>query len=199
MDHLISQLFSSSPLQADAASSAKSSISSKKKKKKKKNKMLVLSAAVTPSNSTIRFTQKPRLPKETTKTSILTSLAPPIIAAIVALSPVAAAPVSAAAVTGADIQRGATLFSRSCIGCHDGGGNIIKPVSQENGVDTEEAIYQITYFGKGRMPGFGETCTPRGQCTFGPRLKDEEIKVLAEFVKSKADHGWPNIFLTNDD
>ncbi|CAN1221109.1 Cytochrome c6, chloroplastic [Linum grandiflorum] len=206
MDHLISQLFSSSPLQADAASSAKSSISSKKKKKKKKNKMLVLSAAVTPSNSTIRFTQKPRLPKETTKTSILTSLAPPIIAAIVALSPVAAAPVSAAAVTGADIQRGATLFSRSCIGCHDGGGNIIKPGAslftddlKRNGVDTEEAIYQITYFGKGRMPGFGETCTPRGQCTFGPRLKDEEIKVLAEFVKSKADHGWPNIFLTNDD
>lgn len=28
-----------------------------------------------------------------------------------------------------DIQRGATLFGRACIGCHDAGGNIIQPVS----------------------------------------------------------------------
>lgn len=38
--------------------------------------------------------------------------------------------------------------------------------------------------------GFGENCTPRGQCTFGARLKEEDIKILAEFVKSQADKGW---------
>ncbi|BAB10887.1 unnamed protein product [Arabidopsis thaliana] len=99
-----------------------------------------------------------------------------------------------------DIQRGATLFNRACIGCHDTGGNIIQPGAtlftkdlERNGVDTEEEIYRVTYFGKGRMPGFGEKCTPRGQCTFGPRLQDEEIKLLAEFVKFQADQGWPTV------
>ncbi|XP_010538625.1 PREDICTED: cytochrome c6, chloroplastic [Tarenaya hassleriana] len=98
-----------------------------------------------------------------------------------------------------DIQRGATLFQKACIGCHDAGGNIIQPGAtlftsdlQRNGVDTEEEIFRITYNGKGRMPGFGEKCTPRGQCTFGPRLQDEEIKLLAEFVKFQADKGWPD-------
>lgn len=62
-----------------------------------------------------------------------------------------------------------------------------------NGVEAEEEIYRVTYYGKGRMPGFGEKCTPRGQCTFGPRLTENEIKILAEFVKSQADQGWPNI------
>lgn len=44
-----------------------------------------------------------------------------------------------------------------------------------------------------RLQGFGENCTPKGQCTFGARLQDEEIKLLAEFVKLQADQGWPNI------
>ncbi|KAF3784482.1 Cytochrome c6 [Nymphaea thermarum] len=44
-----------------------------------------------------------------------------------------------------------------------------------------------------RGMGFGEKCTPRGQCTFGPRLQDDEIKLLAMFVKSQAEQGWPNI------
>ncbi|KAJ6410613.1 hypothetical protein OIU84_007374 [Salix udensis] len=95
------------------------------------------------------------------------------MAAIVALSPIGnSTPVSLGQTL--DIQKGASLFSRTCIGCHDAGGNIIQPGStlftkdlQRNGVDTEEEIYRITYFGKGRMPGFGENCTPRGQCTFG--------------------------------
>ncbi|KAK2986856.1 hypothetical protein RJ640_005788 [Escallonia rubra] len=99
-----------------------------------------------------------------------------------------------------DAQKGNTLFGRACIGCHVGGGNIIQPGAtlflkdlQRNGVETEEEIYRITYYGKGRMPGFGEKCTPRGQCTFGARLQEDEIKLLAEFVKSQADQGWPDI------
>ncbi|KAL9276589.1 hypothetical protein ACSQ67_025847 [Phaseolus vulgaris] len=70
---------------------------------------------------------------------------------------------------------------------------VIQILLNRNGVDTEEAIYRVTYYGKGRMPGFGKECMPRGQCTFGARLEDEEIKVLAEFVKLQADQGWPSI------
>ncbi|XP_038970199.1 cytochrome c6, chloroplastic isoform X1 [Phoenix dactylifera] len=98
------------------------------------------------------------------------------------------------------ISEGRALFQKACIGCHDMGGNILQPGAtlfmkdlERNGVATEEGIYNITYYGKGRMPGFGEKCTPKGQCTFGPRLQEDEIKLLAEFVKSQADRGWPNI------
>ncbi|KAH8486208.1 hypothetical protein H0E87_025287 [Populus deltoides] len=120
---------------------------------------------------------------------LVKSLALPLMAALVALSPIVNTPVSLGQTL--DVQRGASLFSRTCIGCHDAGGNIIQPGAtlftkdlQRNGVDTEEEIYRITYFGKGRMPGFGESCTPRGQCTFGPRLQDEEIKLLAQFEEA---------------
>ncbi|XP_073130862.1 cytochrome c6, chloroplastic isoform X2 [Henckelia pumila] len=131
-------------------------------------------------------------------------LAPPLIATVFALSPLSisniSAPTHVALGQTMDAQKAGTLFRRACIGCHDGGGNIIQPGAtlflkdlQRNGVDTEEEIYRVTYFGKGRMPGFGENCTPRGQCTFGPRLQEDEIKLLAEFVKSQADQNWPTI------
>ncbi|CAL5410481.1 unnamed protein product [Camellia sinensis] len=129
--------------------------------------------------------------KQREEVKLMKSLVPPLMAALVALSPVSNPPVSLGQAI--DIQRGATLFGRSCIGCHDGGGNIIQPIYRENEVDTEEEIFRVTYYGKGRMPGFGENCTPRGQCTFGARLQEEEIKLLAEFVKSQAEQGWPNI------
>ncbi|GMH00703.1 hypothetical protein Nepgr_002542 [Nepenthes gracilis] len=126
-------------------------------------------------------------------------VSPPVfVAALLVLSPLCYAPASLAEAV--DIQKGAALFRRSCIGCHDGGGNIIQPGStlfandlKRNGVETEEQIYGITYYGKGRMPGFGEKCLPKGQCTFGPRLDEEEIKILARLVRSKADQGWPTI------
>lgn len=99
-----------------------------------------------------------------------------------------------------DTPRAAALFRRACIGCHDTGGNIIQPGAtlfaqdlQRNGVDSEEEIFRVTYYGKGRMPGFGEKCMPRGQCTFGPRLQEDEIRLLAQFVKLQAEKGWPNI------
>ncbi|KAK7817069.1 cytochrome c6, chloroplastic [Quercus suber] len=134
----------------------------------------------------------------------LKSLVPPLImAALVALSPICHTPVSFGQTI--DVQRGASLFRRACIGCHDAGGNIIQPGAtlftkdlQRNGVDTEEEIYRVTYYGKGRMPGFGENCTPRGQCTFGARLQEEEIKLLAKFVKLQADQGWPNVETEED-
>ncbi|XP_078437919.1 cytochrome c [Wolffia australiana] len=101
--------------------------------------------------------------------------------------------------------RGAALFNKACIGCHVGGGNILQPGAslftedlERNGIVTEEEIYNITYFGKGRMPGFGEKCAPRGQCTFGPRLKEDEIRELAEFVRLQAANGWPKIELEGE-
>ncbi|CAL0312176.1 unnamed protein product [Lupinus luteus] len=126
------------------------------------------------------------------------TLAPPLVAAFLVLSPICTTPVSLGQTI--DIHKGATLFGQACIGCHDAGGNIIQPGAtlytkdlQRNGVDTEEEIYRITYYGKGRMPGFGKECKPRGQCTFGARLEDEDIKTLAEFVKLQSDQGWPSI------
>ncbi|KAH7838059.1 hypothetical protein Vadar_021573 [Vaccinium darrowii] len=142
--------------------------------------------------------QNPVVQMQKQGVKLMRSLAPPLMAAFVALSPVLNPPVSLGQAI--DVQRGATLFRRTCIGCHDGGGNIIQPGAtlfskdlQRNGVDTKEEIYRVTYYGKGRMPGFGENCTPRGQCTFGARLQEDEIKLLAEFVKSQADLGWPNL------
>ena len=54
------------------------------------------------------------------------------------------------------------------------------------------------HMGYGFLQGFGENCTPRGQCTFGARLQEEEIKLLAEFVKIQADQGWPNLEISGD-
>ncbi|WOL18120.1 cytochrome c6, chloroplastic isoform X2 [Canna indica] len=127
-------------------------------------------------------------------------LATSLVAAAAVLTFSTSSLVSAPVAFSQTISNGAALFQKACIGCHDMGGNILQPGAtlflkdlQRNGVDTEDGIYSITYYGKGRMPGFGEMCTPRGQCTFGPRLQEDEIKLLAEFVKSQADRGWPKI------
>ncbi|KAJ7523223.1 hypothetical protein O6H91_18G042100 [Diphasiastrum complanatum] len=94
-------------------------------------------------------------------------------------------------------SRAETLFEQTCAGCHSGGGNVLQPGAtlalkdlERNGLDTVDDIYNITYYGKGRMPGYGETCTPRGQCTFGPRISEEDIRALAKFVKLQANQGW---------
>ncbi|XP_020578652.1 cytochrome c6, chloroplastic [Phalaenopsis equestris] len=125
-------------------------------------------------------------------------LTTPLLSAILTLSnPLVPVP---ATFSQPEFPKGTALFQKACIGCHDRGGNILQPGAtlfikdlQRNGLATEDDIYNITYYGKGRMPGFGERCTPRGQCTFGPRLKEEEIKQIAGFVKLQAERGWPNI------
>lgn len=33
----------------------------------------------------------------------------------------------------------------------------------------------------------------RGQCTFGPRLAEDDMKLLAAFFKSEDENGWPKI------
>ncbi|KAM0821332.1 hypothetical protein ACQ4PT_072309 [Festuca glaucescens] len=73
------------------------------------------------------------------------------------------------------LWRGAALFQKACIGCHDTGGNILQPGAtlsmkdlERNGVATEEEIYNITYYGKGRMPGYGEKCPRESSAPLGP-------------------------------
>ncbi len=61
---------------------------------------------------------------------------------------------------------------------------------QKNGVSSPEALYEIVYSGKGRMPGYGTECTPKGACTFGPRLSDEDVAGLAVYVQQRAAEGW---------
>ena len=53
-------------------------------------------------------------------------------------------------------------------GCHAGGGNIVQRGAglslqelQKNGAISPEEIYKLVYFGKGKMPGYGQGCAPR--------------------------------------
>lgn len=92
----------------------------------------------------------------------------------------------------------AAQFSQSCAGCHANGGNVVEGAQtlkadalERNGLTSEEALYNITYNGKRKMPGFGEGCAPKGQCTFGKRLDDETIHGLAAYVADQARSGWP--------
>ena len=61
---------------------------------------------------------------------------------------------------------------------------------ERNGYLDVDAIYNIVYSGKGKMYGFGEQCAPKGKCTFGARLSDNQIRELAEYTKQKAETGW---------
>lgn len=51
-------------------------------------------------------------------------------------------------------------------------------------------MYERIYSGEGSMPGFGVNCAPKLQCTFGPRLSDEEIRGLAVYVLDRAAANW---------
>nr|XP_010936669.1 cytochrome c6, chloroplastic isoform X2 [Elaeis guineensis] len=84
-------------------------------------------------------------------------LVSPLMSAILTLSApsLVAPPVSFSQ----PVSDGRALFQKACIGCHDMGGNILQPGAtlfmkdlERNGVATEEGIYNITYYGKGRMP-----------------------------------------------
>lgn len=57
----------------------------------------------------------------------------------------------------------------SCVAaCHAGGGNVVQGGKtlktqdmERNGVNSPEAIYQLIYGGKGKMPGYGQNCAPK--------------------------------------
>lgn len=96
----------------------------------------------------------------------------------------------------ADVDAG-QLFGNTCAGCHAGGGNIVNRSAtlrfedlQKYGLTGPDQIFEVVYWGRGSMPGYGESCEPKGKCTFGKRLTDEEVKALAEFVDAKARADW---------
>ena len=91
----------------------------------------------------------------------------------------------------------AETFTKTCAGCHAAGGNVVQSGASlfpsdldRNGVNDAETIYQLIYSGKNKMPGYGEGCAPRGQCTFGVRLSDDDIKSLASYVMQQSRAGW---------
>jgi cytochrome c6 len=60
-------------------------------------------------------------------------------------------------------------------GCHIGGGNVVQAGKtlftgdlERNGAGTPEAIYDLVYGGKGKMPGYGTSCQPRVREHAGP-------------------------------
>ena len=80
---------------------------------------------------------------------------------------------------------------------HAAGGNVVAagatlfPADLErNGVNDADTIYDLVYAGKNKMPGYGEGCQPRGQCTFGARLSDDDIRGVAEYVLEQSKSGW---------
>jgi len=93
---------------------------------------------------------------------------------------------------------GANAFtSRGCVGCHAVGGNVVVPSAtlftkdlERNGLATKDDIANLIALGKGKMPGYGVACAPKGACTFGPRLEAEEIDALASFVFERAGKDW---------
>jgi cytochrome c6 len=108
---------------------------------------------------------------------------------VVALAPAAPAHADQAAAAG--------NFALKCAGCHAGGGNVLQAGAtlatadlQRNGYGDPEALYDLIYKGKGRMPGFGRECAPKGQCTFGARLEDDEVQGLVDYVLRRAGEGW---------
>jgi cytochrome c6 len=111
---------------------------------------------------------------------------------------VALAPPPALAADGASAATpAASAFALKCAGCHAGGGNLLQAGAtlatadlQRNGYGDADSLYALIYGGKGRMPGFGADCAPKGQCTFGARLSDGEVRDLADYVLRRAGEGW---------
>ena len=98
---------------------------------------------------------------------------------------------------GEDLEAAAQVFSNSCAGCHAEGGNVMRHDArlvlddlEKNGISSSEGLYDVIYSGRRSMPGFGQECTPNLQCTFGPRLGDDAIRSLAQFVWQRANQGW---------
>ena len=89
------------------------------------------------------------------------------------------------------------MFATDCAGCHAAGGNVVQAGATlfpadltRNGVNDADAVYDVIYGGKGKMPGYGEGCAPKGKCTFGARLSDEDVRGLAGYVLERSAAEW---------
>ncbi|QDZ24362.1 cytochrome c [Chloropicon primus] len=94
-------------------------------------------------------------------------------------------------------EGGEALFQNKCVGCHANGGNVLAAGKglqiqdlERNQVAAIEDVVSITYYGKNKMPGFGEKCAPAGKCTFAARLTDAEVRDVSQYVLQRAQEGW---------
>jgi cytochrome c6 len=90
-----------------------------------------------------------------------------------------------------------TIFENTCAGCHAGGGNVVRREAtlqlgdlDRYGLLSPDDLYTLIYSGRGGMPGYGEGCTPKGACTFGKRLTEDQVRDLAAYVLQRAREGW---------
>ena len=133
-------------------------------------------------------------PRRTRKTRVQSAATSPIVQSAAA---VLAFALNASAVQPA-FASSEELFTKTCAGCHAAGGNIVQAgatlfpddLEDATGSTTRLRVYDIIYGGKGKMPGYGEGCAPKGQCTFGARLADEDVKGLAEYVIERSAAEW---------
>lgn len=95
------------------------------------------------------------------------------------------APAQAATAPSQSPATAAQLFETHCVGCHVGGGNIVRRrktlkqrALERNGVDSVAAIADLVTHGKGLMSAYGD------------RLSPDEIDLLAEYVWQRSQSNW---------
>lgn len=132
-------------------------------------------------------------PTTKAQSTISQRLAAAATASLAAVAVLASTPVSSSA----ESIDAPALFLRTCAGCHAGGGNVVSPGNtlfeadlSRNGLLSSEKLFEVIYSGRGKMPGYGANCAPKGACTFAARLSDEEVKALADLVLERAGKGW---------
>ena len=106
------------------------------------------------------------------------------------LEPISSAPVPSADVarvgSAADLEAGARLFEAHCVGCHAGGGNVIRrgrtlrlDALRHADPASPEAIARVAAEGRGQMAGYGAVLGPGGADRVGA------------WVWRQAEEGWP--------
>lgn len=80
---------------------------------------------------------------------------------------------------------GAKIFELQCVGCHVGGGNIIRrgktlkqKALQHNHLDTLETMESFVAKGKNVMPAYQD------------RLTEEELQAVSQYVLEEAEKDW---------
>ena len=96
------------------------------------------------------------------------------------------APVWGEALLSGEAERGAALFSAHCVGCHAGGGNILRrgktlrlAALERQQLASPEAISRIAAAGLGQMSGYAKV------------LGEGGAEAVGRWVWSQAQAGWP--------
>ncbi|MFM6191242.1 MAG: cytochrome c6 PetJ [Planktothrix sp.] len=84
-----------------------------------------------------------------------------------------------------NLDTGAQIFEAQCVGCHVGGGNIVrrgktlkKKALERNHLNTLESISALVTNGKNNMSAYKD------------RLTDAEIQAVSAYVLEQAEKNW---------